>query len=201
MKYLIASDIHGSAFYLERLAEIYRQEKELYLIEFQDNTNASLTEASNIMAGYHSPLYGGETVFRYTPTILRTVDASTIYTSGPEATVVGYLKNFYRAMTENNFSYISPYFKPGSNIYNMQESFVRTSTFTETLDSYEIEAVTYTGSDRCVVTTRETYYIQFTSKPLQLMTQRCKYVLELTNNEWKMTDFAESVQVLLRINA
>lgn len=180
--------------------QIYRQEKELYLIEFEDNTNTSFSDESNILAGYHSPEYGGEVVYHYTPAVLLSVDDSTIYISGPEATVAGYLKNFAPAITEKNFSYISPYLKVNSNIYTMQEKYVRTVGVAETLDSYEIEDVTYSSSDRCIVTTRETFYVQSPRKPLQLLTQRCKYVLERSNNEWKMTDFADLVEVLLQIN-
>ena len=62
------------------------------------------------------------------------------------------------------------------------------------------ECVDYYGDDECIVTTRETYYVQMPGEPLQLLTQECQYIVIKDNAEWKLTDFAAPVEVLLRIN-
>ncbi len=178
--------------------EIYRQEKEMYLLEFDDSTNSDISDESNIVVGYHSPAYGGECSYRYTPQILTSVTSDSIYTTGPEAVIEGYLKNFDDAMTEQNFAYIAPYLKTGSNIYNTQRAYV-TRGISEMLDSYEIVDVSYSDSFNCVVTTRETFYVQKPGQTLSLLTQQCRYAMVMENNSWKMTDFADQVQVLLRI--
>ncbi|MCI8286935.1 MAG: hypothetical protein HFH89_04630 [Lachnospiraceae bacterium] len=49
------------------------------------------------------------------------------------------------------------------------------------------------------MTTRETYFVQKTGEPLALLAQRCKYVVEKEGNDWKITDFAEKVNVLSNI--
>ena len=58
--------------------EIYKQEKELYLVEFEDTTG-SIMDAANILVGYHSALYGGESTYSYTPNVLMSVDGSSLY--------------------------------------------------------------------------------------------------------------------------
>ena len=178
--------------------EIYRMEKEMYLLEFEDNTNAAVTDASNIETGYRSVEYGGECKYTYTPNILMSVDGSSIFSDGPEAVVEKYLKGFADAVTNSDFSYISDYLKPGSAIYQEQEQYV-TRDITAQLSSFEIVSVDYSSQQNCVVVTRETYFVQVGNEPLQLMTQECKYAVEESGGEWKMTAFADKVKVLSRI--
>lgn len=178
--------------------EIYRMEKEMYLLEFEDNTNAAVTDASNIETGYRSVEYGGECKYTYTPNILMSVDGSSIFSDGPEAVVEKYLKGFADAVTNSDFSYISDYLKPGSAIYQEQEQYV-TRDITAQLSSFEIVSVDYSNQQNCVVVTRETYFVQVGNEPLQLMTQECKYAVEESGGEWKMTAFADKVKVLSRI--
>ena len=70
---------------------------------------------------------------------------------------------------------------------------------TERLDSYELTDVSYADANNCVISTRETYYVQVKGKPLQLMTQECKYNVE--NQEaisGSSTSFAD-IKVVSRI--
>ena len=75
---------------------------------------------------------------------------------------------------------------------------IRTRNWIQMLDSYEIVSVDYDTNDSCVVTTRENYYVQKPGVPLELLTQQCRYRVIRENGAWKMTDFADSVQVLSR---
>ena len=177
--------------------EIYRKEKELYLVEFED-TNGDIASNANIVVGYHSPTYGGECSYSYTPSVLLSVEGTALYQEGPEAVVEGYMRAFDDAMTNADFSAISGYLKPGSNIYQTQQQYVL-KHISEMLDSYEIVSVDYDTSDSCVVTTRENYYVQKPEVPLELVTQQCKYRVVRENGIWKMTDFADDVQVLSRL--
>ena len=179
--------------------EIYRIEKELYLVEYTDNTGADATEAVNLIVGYRSGDYDGESSYSFTPNILMDVDAGTLYTTGPEAVVEKYIKAFDDAMTESQFSYIEDCLLKDSPIYVGQKDYVLKG-YTEKLDAFEIVKVDYRTSTECVVTTRETYYVQASGKPLQLMTQECKYVVLDVNGRWYISDFAENVNVLMRIN-
>ena len=55
-EYYEISDITSMA---DIYQEIYRKEKELYLVEFEDTTG-TVTSSANITVGYHSETYGGE---------------------------------------------------------------------------------------------------------------------------------------------
>lgn len=179
--------------------EIYRMEKDLYLLEYEDATGQSASQISKIRIGYRSPEYGGECEYSYTPNILMNVDAKGFYTGGPEKVVEGYIKNFMSAMTHQDISYVEDYLLSGSDIYNDQSQYVKQG-INEQLDSYEIVNTEYSDENNCIVTTRETIYVQVPNQPLELMTQQCKYRLIYIGTEWKMTAFADQVEVLNRIN-
>lgn len=170
--------------------QIYQMEKELYLVEFEDSTGATVKDTAQIEAGYHSLEYGGKCSYSYTPNVLLNPNSTSIYQDGPEAVVERYLKNFPQAVTNSDFSLIADCMKQGSAIYTEQEKYVKRS-IDETLDSYEIVDTQYNGDSSCVISPRETYYVQVQGKALQLMTQECKYALEKAGNDWKMTSFVD----------
>ena len=93
-------------------------------------------------------------------------------------------------MNKSDFSLISGYLKNGSPIYTEQEKYVLRD-ITERLDSYELTDVSYADANNCVISTRETYYVQVKGKPLQLMTQECKYNVENQGDKWQLTSFAD----------
>lgn len=68
----------------------------------------------------------------------------------------------------------------------------------EQLDSYELTDVSYSDENNCVISTRETYYVQVSGEALQLMTQECKYSLVKENGNWFMTSFVD-INVVSRI--
>nr|WP_106790597.1 VWA domain-containing protein [Massilistercora timonensis] len=194
-KYYSISDVYSMESIYQ---EIYEMEKQMYLLEFEDSTGATVDDKANIQVGYHSREYGGECQYSYEPNVLLSAKAATVYEDGPEAVVEKYLKNFPDAVTNNDFSLISDCLKPGSAIYQEQEKYVQRD-ISERLDSYEITDVSYNGNNNCVVSTRETYYVQVAGKPLQLMTQECQYALENAGGTtWYMTDFVD-LKVVSRI--
>ena len=178
--------------------EIYQMEKDLFLVEFKDNTGAQVSDVSNIETGYQSIEYGGSCSYSYTPNVLLNVKSSRFYQDGPQAVVERYLRGFAEAVTKSDFSYISDCLKPGSTIFKEQQSYVLRD-IEEQLDSFEIVSVDYSGGHNCVVLTRETYFVQVSGEPLQLMTQECQYALEESGGQWKMTAFVGKVRVLSRI--
>ena len=200
----IAAETGGECYEIENISsmaeiysKIYKQQKEMYMIEFEDNAG-NMYDESNVVVGYNSSEYGGKTNYTYTPNVLLSVDGDSIFVEGPEKVVEDYMKAFDDAMTNMDFSYISKYLKTGSNIYNSQEKYVQRN-IEEILDLYEIVWVEYSNDDSCVVTTRETYYVQVEDKPLELLTQECKYIVERENGEWKIVDFAAPVNVISRV--
>lgn len=195
-KYYTIYDVNSME---EIYQEIYREQKELFLIEFIDDNTGKISDESDLIVGYNSKEYGGKSNFTYKPNVLLSVTGTSFYKDGPEAVVEGYMNGFDDAMTNRDFSYISDYLKVDSNIYNAQKKYVQRG-IEESLVSYEIVDVTYNNNNESIVTTRETYYVQKPGEPLHMMTQQCKYIVVFENNQWKMIDFAGSVEVLSKIN-
>ncbi len=179
--------------------QIYRMEKELYLVSYTDSTGLEITDTANLQISYESSYYKGECTYSYVPNTLISVDEDPLYTDGPEAVVESYMQDFDDAMTNMDFSYISSYLQYGSPIYNEQISYVQRG-ISEELDSYEILSTEYESDTSAIVTTRETYYYQTQGGPLKLMTQQCNYRVVYDGNEWLMYEFTD-LDVLWRINA
>ena len=177
--------------------KIYRMEKQLYMVEFEDGTGADINDQSDIKTGYKSVKYGGECNYTYTPNVFLSAGSATLYKDGPEAVVEEYLKNFDDAVNHSDFSLISNCLQKGSPIYTEQEKYVQRD-ISEQLDSYELTDVSYSDENNCVISTRETYYVQVSGEALQLMTQECKYSLVKENGNWFMTSFAD-INVVSRI--
>lgn len=177
---------------------IYKQQKEMFMVEFVDSSEMNISNNSDIIIRYNSPEYGGESYESYTPNILLNVNSDTFFKEGPEAVVEAYMKAFDDAMTNSDFSYIEEYLLYDSPIYKAQSKYVLRN-IAEALDSCEIVEVSYLNNDECIVKTRETYFVQRPNEPLSLLTQECKYVVVYVNGKWQMQAFAESVNVLSQI--
>ena len=65
--------------------------------------------------------------------------------------------------------------------------------------TFEIVNVDYKNSKSCVVTTRESYYVQKSGKPLSLLTQQCKYKVKKSGGSWKIEDFEGRVTPIKKI--
>ena len=178
---------------------IYRYEKDLYRLSFEDNTGMAVSDESEIELSCDSPEYEGSCSYNYQPSVLLDVEDANLYTSGPEHDVAMYIKTYAEARTQSSMNPIAPYILYDSKFYRDQKKFIENNPAGLTLESYEIVSTDYRSSDECVVTTRETYYVQGRTT-LQLVVQQCKYVVASYGGEWLITDFAENVKVLQKIN-
>ncbi len=178
---------------------IYRYEKDLYRLSFEDSTGMAVSDESEIDLSCDSTEYEGSCSYTYQPSVLLDVEDANLYTSGPEYDVAMYIKSFAEARTNSSMSPIAPYILYDSNFYREQKRFIENNPAGLTLESYEIVSTDYRSSDECVVTTRETYYVQGRTT-LQLVVQQCKYVVGNYGGEWLITDFDENVKVLQKIN-
>lgn len=177
--------------------KIYRTEKDLYLLEYDDESGASASDEADIRVGYKGSDFTGECDYSYTPNILNSADGKGVYTTGPEATVQGYLKNWAPAITNSDYSQIAPYIEDGSRLHRLQKDYVK-NAISERLDSYELTDTSYSDDSHCTVSTRETFYVQTRKQPLQLLTQKVRYTLELVGDDWLMTDIL--IQDVVSIN-
>lgn len=193
--YYSVTDVNGMKSIYDK---IYEMEKQLYMIEFEDKSGAKVEDTADIEAGYKDVNYGGSCKYSYTPNVLLSAKSANIYADGPEAVMEGYLKNFAEAVTNSDFSKISGYMKSGGPLYKEQEKYVLRD-ISEQLDSYELTKVKYSGKNKCKISTRETYDVQVAGKPLQLMTQKCTYVLEKNGGNWEIVSMSD-LDVIYRIN-
>lgn len=177
--------------------KIYRQQKELYLVEYESDNNQMHT-IRDIKVRYRSKQYGGEEQYQFQPTLLISTDSDYDYGNTAEGVVVKYLKNFPVAITNKDFSKISNYLLQGSNIYNTQKSYVL-KNFEEKLLSYEILDVINQDENNAIVSTRESYWVMQNGRMIEMLTQECKYQVTKSNGDWKMTDFVGKVNVISRI--
>lgn len=176
---------------------IYLQQKELYLVEYEDS-NSKLHDARTIRLEYRSREFGGTEDYTFEPKILRSTGDTYGFGDGPEGTVINYLHNFVVAITNKDFSKISDYLLTGSNIYNTQREYIN-KDIEEKLLSYEILDVDMKDASNAIVSTRETYWVKSGGKLIQMLTQECKYNVEKSGDSWKLTDFADKVNVVSNI--
>lgn len=179
-------------------SQIYRQQKELYLVEYEDN-NTEMYKNREIKLSYKSKDYEGEQDYEFEPTLLIAADSTLpAIGDGPEATVINYLKNFVVAITNKDYSKISNYLLDGSNIATMQKEYVK-KNLEEKLLSYEILDISYQDNNNAIVSTRESYWVTQEGKLIEMLTQECKYQVTKSGNAWKITDFVDNVNVVSRI--
>lgn len=182
--------------------QIYRQEKQLYMVEFEDTTETSLYADNTIVAGYHSSVYGGEvTDYSYIPYTMISVESMRgreFSQDDPVDTMMAYIVNFATAMTQGDYSYISSYVR--GKFASEIKAYVEQLKYDEDLANYEITSVDYKEKNKCVICTRETYYIydKSTKELIEYMTQLGKYVLTKKDGKWKIQEMP-SVDVVNKI--
>ncbi len=121
--------------------------------------------------------------------------------STPESVIDGYIQHFDLAMNTKSVEPIAEYMRYNSPIYKSQSTYVkRENIISIHLDSYEIIDVDMLNDATCIITTRESYYVQLKGKPREFMTEESKFRLEKTAGKWEMTEWADEVKVLNRVN-
>lgn len=127
------------------------------------------------------------------------MSSSTAETETPESVVEGYLKHFDVAVNSKSIEPIAEYMKYDSPIYKSQSSYVKKENIVSIqLDKLEIVNVDKLTDEVCVITTRESFYVQLKGKPREYMTEESKLRLEKIEGKWKMVDWADEVKVLNR---
>jgi hypothetical protein len=189
--YKYINDVYDLAEFYE---DIYRQEKEMYLLQFTDESGGEIPDKISLIAGYKTMEYGGECDYSFNPHVLSSVSGEDRYTSGPEAVVEKYIKGYADAITNQDMSYIEDYLVYDSEIYKEQEDYIQKG-YEEVLKSYEIQDAEYDSSgNKCIIQTTETYSVQKPDEPLKLIVQTARYKLKKTSDGWKMYAFDGNVK-------
>lgn len=178
--------------------EIYRQQKEMYMIEY-DAGDSKKSDVRQIMIEYQDRKIGGKEYSSYNPDTLMSADGSTTGLSEPEKVMHSYLNGFVKAINEHKFSYIENYLVPGGDVYNETKEYIK-KDITEELLSLNFLDVSYPTSTSCIVHMQETYKIQNNKEPLHMRTIESYYkLLKQNDGSWKIDSYPQSMKVIKKI--
>ena len=178
--------------------EIYRQQKEMYMVEY--NTEGKNKSTSRqIMIEYQERKIGGKEYSYYDPDTLMSATGSTTGLSEPEKVMHEYLNGFVKAINEHNFSYIEKYLVKGGAVYNETKDYIKKDIKEELLSCSFLD-VSYPTSDSCIVHMQETYKIQNNKEPLHMRTIESYYkLLKQSDGSWKIDSYPQSMKVVKKI--
>ncbi|MCI5623230.1 MULTISPECIES: vWA domain-containing protein [Anaerostipes] len=179
--------------------EIYRQQKELYLVEYKVSNSENKTDLRNLMVEYQDRKIGGKQYSSYKPDTLMSASASTSGLSEPEKMMHNYLNAFIKAINEHNFSYIEKYMVKDGPVYKENKEYIK-KDITEELLSYNFLKVSYPSKNTCIIHMQETYKIQNQKEPLHMRTIDSYYkLMKNSNGEWQVHSYPKDMTVVKKI--
>lgn len=180
--------------------DIYRQQKQLYLVEYETAIPISEVDDRMIEVNVQTREYGGKTEHQFKPAILGGAGLQLHYEDEIDKLIAGYLTNYVHAINNHDYSYIEDYIIPGSSIEGQVKPYIM-KDIKETLLSFEILEKNFQDDNTCIVNVRETYEIQNRKEPLHMRTLEGKLqVKKDANGKWKLDDFAAKYKIVSKIN-
>lgn len=181
--------------------DIYRKNKELYLLEYQANEPKNTFDTRNIKIDLQTRNYGGFCEFSYEPHILLSVDRDLEGLSDIDNVVGRYLNGFVNAINSNDYSYLEDVVIPNGPLYDEVEPYIH-KNIKEKLLSYEVIDKNFKDDNTCIVTVHETYEIQNQKDPLHMRTLESQYVLKKeSDGKWRFYAFNDKIKILSKINS
>lgn len=180
--------------------QIYRKQKQLYLVECTLNDTDKIEEHS-VNIGIQSRDWKGETKLTFAPNVLMSVDDNQVdFLDGVDKATNLYLHGFVNAINTNDFSYLEDIVVPDSPLAKIQEKYIQRD-IEEKLQSYEIINKEMQDENTCIVTVKEIYDINNIKQPLHMLVQQGNYILKKqSDGTWKFYDFAGNIEVLQKLN-
>lgn len=179
---------------------IYRQQKELYMLEYEITEPDSTFDTRNLKVGIQTRQIGGTCTYDYIPKILLSAEASLGENFDVDNIVGKYLNGFVNAINSHDYSYLQPYVVEGGPLYKEVHPYIQ-KDIKETLLSYEIVNKEYTDDATCIVTVHEIYEVLNHEDPLHMRTLESQYVLKKQNDKWQFYAFNASIKILSKINS
>lgn len=179
--------------------EIYKQQKELYMLEYKVSDSSNKSDLRKLMVEYQDRKIGGKQTSSYTPNTLMSASASTDGLSEPEKMMHNYLNAFIKAINEHNFSYIEKYMVKDGPVYKENKEYIK-KDITEELLSYNFLKVSYPSKNTCIIHMQETYKIQNQKEPLHMRTIDSYYkLMKNSNGEWQVHSYPKDMTVVKKI--
>ena len=180
---------------------IYRQQKELYMLEYEITEPDSTFDTRNLKVGIQTRQIGGTCTYDYIPKILLSAETSLGADFDIDNIVGKYLNGFVSAINSHDYSYLQPYVVEGSPLYKEVYPYIQ-KDIKETLLSYEIVNKEYIDDSTCIVTVHEVYEVLNQEDPLHMRTLESQYMLKKqNNNQWQFHAFNASIKILSKINS
>lgn len=170
---------------------IYRQQKEMYMVEYISESSDKYSEHSTVVS-YKSREYEGRAdEYRFVPSVINPA----VESGELESAIGGYLRSYVKAMNESNPSYMEPYVIEDCPLYNTQKKYVNNDFYEELLSFYICSEVQMEGNDSCVLSVHEVYNVETPGTPLYHHEQVATYRMKKDKDgQWKMYEFVGSVK-------
>ena len=180
--------------------DIYRKQKQLYLVEYETDIPLSDISERTIEVNIQTRESGGKTNHTFKPVILGGSESKLNYEDEIDKLIAAYLTNFVKAINNHDYSYISDYIIPDGGLEKQVKPYIM-KDIKEKLLSFEILEKSFKDENTCIVSVRETYEIQNYQEPLHMRTLEGKLkVKKDKNGNWKLDDFAANYKIISKIN-
>ena len=180
--------------------DIYRQQKQLYLVEYETDIPINDVSDRMIEVNVQTREYGGKSEHEFRPAILGGTGSQLNYEDEIDKLIAGYLTNYVHAINNHDYSYIEEYIIPGSSIEGQVKPYIM-KDIKEKLLSFEILEKNFKDENTCIVNVRETYEIQNYKEPLHMRALEGKLkVKKDSSGKWKLDDFAAKYKIISKIN-
>ena len=170
---------------------IYRQQKEMYVLEYTAEVDKKYVEHTPQVT-YKSKEYEGSTpAYSFVPSKINPAA-----TDGELEKAIGnYLESYVRAMNSSDPSHMLPYVIPNCPLYNTQKNYVNNDYYEELLSFYICSEVQYESDNSLVVSVHEVYNVKMADEPMYHHEQVATYRMKKdTDGLRKMYEFVGSVQ-------
>ena len=176
----------------EIYSAIYRQQKEMYVIEYEAEADRKYSKHIPSVT-YKSLEYAGSTgAYTFIPS---QINPGVSGESEIETAIGNYLESYVKAMNSNDATHMLPYVISGSPIYEMQKNYVNNDYYEELLSYYITSEINMESETSLVVSVHEVYNIETPERPLYHHEQVATYRMKKdTNGIWKMYEFVGSVK-------
>ena len=178
---------------------IYRQQKELYLLEYEISDPNETLEARDIIVDIQTREVGGTSSHTYEPKILMAGAVNRVGATEIEDAVGKYLNGFVDAINSNNYMYLEDYVVYDSPLYKEVYPYIQRN-IKEKLLSYQVIQKNYIDADTCAIVVHETYDIQNFKEPLHMRMLEVPYILKRgTDGNWRFYAFNGDHKILAKI--
>lgn len=179
--------------------KIYRQQKELYLLEYEITDPNETLEARDIRLDIQTREAGGTSDHTYEPKILMAGAVDRAGATDIDDAVGKYLNGFVDAINSNDYSYLESFVVHDSPLYKEVYPYIQRN-IKEKLLSYEVVQKTFTDADTCAIVVHETYDIQNFQEPLHMRVLEVPYILKRqSNGTWQFYAFNGQHKILAKI--